>query len=266
MSLPSPAPDATVVVTGASSGIGAELARELVRRGHGVTLVARRRDRLDALAAELLEIRDIAADVVAADLGEPSGRGELLAALERRTVAGLCNNAGFASFGWFWQLDQAREREEVAVNVVALHELTGALLPAMVKRGVGAVLNVGSIAGAQPLPANATYAATKAFVNSFSEALHAELSGTGVSCTLLTPGPVRTEFADRAGIADIEDGSPGLFWETPQNVARQAVEGMERGRRVVVPGLPAKLASAGGRFSPHSVLLPATKLVMDRRF
>jgi short-subunit dehydrogenase len=136
----------------------------------------------------------------------------------------------------------------------------------MVERGAGAICNVGSIAGVQPLPGNATYAATKAFVNSFTEALHAELAGTGVSCTLVTPGPVRTEFSTRAGIADVEHSTPAFAWETPDDVARAALAGMESGRRVVVPGLTAKLASQGGRFTPRRALLPAMKLVMSRRF
>jgi short-subunit dehydrogenase len=268
MSLPPPDPDATVLITGASSGIGAELARLLAERGHNVTLVARRRPQLTELAEELTGRHGVSADVHAVDLGDAAERRKLLSAVRTagRHVAGLCNNAGFGSFGWFSQLDQERERQEVRVNVVALHELTGEFLPAMIERGAGAILNVGSIAGAQPLPGNATYAATKAFVNSLSEALHAELHGSGVSCTLLTPGPVKTEFSERAGVADIEASSPGFAWETPQDVARAAVEGMEKGRRVVVPGLPAKLTSAGGRFAPRTLLLPAAKMVMSRRY
>jgi len=268
MSLPPPDPNATVLITGASSGIGAELARLLAERGHNVTLVARRRQHLTELADELTGRHDITADVHAVDLGDAAERRKLLAAVRAggRHVAGLCNNAGFGSFGWFSQLDQESERQEVRVNVLALHELTGEFLPAMIERDAGAILNVGSIAGAQPLPGNATYAATKAFVNSFSEALHAELAGSGVSCTLLTPGPVKTEFSERAGIADVEASSPGFAWETAHDVARAAVEGMEKGRRVVVPGLPAKLTSAGGRFAPRTLLLPAAKMVMSRRY
>lgn len=268
MSLPAPDRNSTVVVTGASSGIGAALARLLAGRGHALTLVARRREELEALAAEVHERHGVTADVRPADLGDPADRTKLIGALRQsgRTIAGLVNNAGFGSFGWFAALDQEWERQEVHVNVVALHELTGELLPAMVERGAGAICNVGSVAGVQPLPGNATYAATKAFVNSFSEALHSELTGTGVSCTLVTPGPVRTEFAGRAGIGDVEASTPGFAWGTAEDVATAALAGMESGRRVVVPGLTAKAMSQGGRFTPRRVLLPAMKVVMSRRF
>jgi uncharacterized protein len=258
MSLPAPESNTTVVVTGASSGIGAELARELSRRGHHVTLVARRRERLDELAAELGD-----ATAQPADLSDPDGRSELMGVLRNsgRSVAGLCNNAGFGTFGRFWELDADTEAQQVAVNVVALHELTAALLPAMVSRGAGAVLNVGSIAGVQPLPGNATYAATKAFVNSFSEAVHTELKGTGVSCTLLTPGPVRTEFTEVADGGDLESRAPSFTWQSPQDVAKQAVEGMVAGRRVVAPGWTTKLVSTSGRLTPRPLLLPLMRRV-----
>jgi short-subunit dehydrogenase len=258
MGLPAPDPNATIVVTGASSGIGAELARELARRGHHVTLVARRRDRLEELARELGQ-----ATAQPADLADPKSRAELVGTLRSsgRFVAGLCNNAGFGTFGRVWELDADREREQVALNVVALQDLTLQWLPAMVSRGAGAILDVGSIAGAQPLPGNATYAATKAFVNSFSEALHEELKGTGVSCTLLTPGPVRTEFVEVAEAADIEGRAPGFTWKTPQEVARQAVDGMERGRRVVAPGAFTKVVGTSGRVTPRPLLLPLMKRV-----
>ena len=261
MSLPAPDPNATAVVTGASSGIGAELARELSRRGHHVTLVARRRDRLEELARELGN-----ADAQPADLADPASRAELLGVLRNhgRFVAALCNNAGFGTFGRLWELDADRERQMVALNVVALQDLVLELLPAMVSRRTGAVLNVGSIAGGQPLPGNATYAATKAFVNSLSEALHSELKGTGVSCTLLTPGPVRTEFVEVSDGAELEGRAPGFTWQTPQEVARQAVEGMAAGRRVVAPGWATKVVSTSGRLTPRPLLLPLMKRVYTR--
>jgi short-subunit dehydrogenase len=261
MSLPAPDANATVVVTGASSGIGAELARQLSRRGHHVTLVARRRDRLEELAKELDH-----ADVRPADLTSEDGRAELLGALRQtgRFVAGLCNNAGFGSFGRLWELDAEQERRMVQLNVVALHDLTLEVLPRMVERGTGAILNVGSIAGAQPLPGNATYAATKAFVNSLSEALHSELQGTGVSCTVVMPGPVRTEFVDAADGHDIEGRAPGFTWSSAADVASQAVEGMARGKRVVVPGAYAKAATTVGRLSPRTVLLPLMRAAYRR--
>ena len=262
MSLPAPDPNATVVVTGASSGIGAELARELSRRGHHVTLVARRRERLEELATELGE-----ADVRPADLCDAESRAQLLGALRQtgRFVAGLCNNAGFGSFGRLWELEADTERRMVALNVVALHELTLELLPTMVQRGAGAVLNVGSTAGTQPLPGNATYAATKAFVNSLSEALHSELQGTGVSCTVLMPVPVRTEFMDVVDAPEVEGRAPGFVWESARDVALKAVDGMARGKRVVVPGAFAKAATTLGRHAPHAITLPLTRAAYARR-
>ncbi len=266
MSLPVPAASSTVLITGASSGIGTELARGLAQRGYGLTITARRRDRLEDLARELRSAHSVTVDVHPADLGDDAERTELIATVRSsgREVIGLCNNAGFGSFGHFNDLDQDVERQMVALNVVALHELTGALLGDMVTRGRGAILNVASTAAFQPLPGAATYAASKAFVLAFSEALHAELAGTGVSCTSLCPGPVSTEFAERAGIADVESAAK-LAFDSAEGVARQAVDAMLAGRRSVIPGVVNRLGAFGGRFAPRTVLLPLVKLAGDRR-
>ena len=191
MSLPPPNLDTVVVVTGASSGLGAELSRQLAALGHDLVVVARRQDRLEALAEELRRQHGVTVLVTPADLSKAAPRKRLVEALRasEKTVVGLCNNAGFGTFGRVLELDPRREAEMVALNVTAVHELTLAFVPAMVQRRAGAILNVASLAAFQPLPDMATYAATKAFVQSFSEALHAELAGTGVSCTTLCPGP-----------------------------------------------------------------------------
>jgi len=267
LSLPAPAASTTALITGASSGIGTELARDLARRGYGLTITARRSDRLEDLAQELRDVHSVTVDVHAGDLGDDTQRAELVAKVSsgERELIGLCNNAGFGSFGRFNDLDQEVERQMVALNVVALHELTGALLGDMVRRGHGAILNVASTAAFQPLPGAATYAATKAFVLTFSEAVHAELAGTGVSCTSLCPGPVSTEFAERAGVSDLEAASRQLF-DSAEDVARQAVEAMLAGRRSVIPGVVNRLGAFGGRFVPRTLLLPAIKRVGDRRF
>ncbi|MGI8624352.1 MAG: SDR family NAD(P)-dependent oxidoreductase [Solirubrobacteraceae bacterium] len=257
MALPTPASTTTVVVTGASSGIGAELARELARRGYGLTLVARRADRLKALADEIGAARGVTVAVEPADLSDRQDRERLLAALATRTVVGLCNNAGYGNSGRFQEADLDKEQAMVELNCAAPHHLMRALLPGFVAAGAGAVLNVASLAGVQPMPFMASYAATKAFVLSLSEGVHAELAGTGVSVTALLPGPVHTEFEDRAGV----DGglAPELAYLEAPVVARQAVDGMASGRRTVVPSLKWKTAGLAGRFVPRTVYLPLAK-------
>lgn len=250
MALPEPDSTTTVVVTGASSGIGAELARELARRGHRLTLVARRTDRLRELAAELEGEHAIES----CDLQDREARDALA---DRLTgVVGLVNNAGYGDTGAFVDADLDWHQGMVQLNCQALLHLTGRFLPGMVERGSGAVLNLASLASNQPIPNMATYAATKAFVLSFSEGLHAELGGTGVSVTAVQPGPVKTEFWELAG----EDGkNPGVAFLPAEDVARQAIDGMVTGRRTVVPSLKWKGAGAVGRFVPRSVALPLMK-------
>jgi len=258
VSLPAPDPDATAVITGASAGIGAELARQLAARGHNVTLVARREERLLELAETLRASHGVRADVQACDLADDAARGALIETLSagEQDVAVLCNNAGYGSFGPFHRSDLAAESGQVRLNVLALHELTGAFLPGMVSRGRGAILNVASIAAFQPLPNNATYAATKAFVHSFTEAVSAELAGTGVSVTSLCPGPVDTEFGEVAGVGDLESQLPGFLSQSAAEVARAGIEAMAAGKRSVFPGLGPRAAAFGGRFAPRSALLP----------
>jgi len=265
MSLSDPSPEATVLVTGASSGIGRELARDLARRGYHLTLVARARDRLEELADELRAGHGLTVAVHAGDLADEQERDATVAAVraEGRRVDGLCNNAGFGTVRRLVDIPPGRETAQVRLNVLALHALTDVFLRPMVERGRGAILNLGSIAGFQPLPGFATYAATKAFVNAFSEGLHAELHGTGVSCTLLAPGPVRTEFGQRAGAGDWERLS-SLITADPADVARAAVDAMRAGRRSVIPGVAPQLSALGGRVMPRRVLLPLLARVTER--
>lgn len=262
MSLPTADPQGTVLVTGASSGIGAELARQLAARGHNLTLTARRKDRLDALAKELRAAHGVTVDVRKADLSVQAQRTRLVNSLRdgERHVEAVCNNAGYGTYGRFQDLPFERELEEVRLNVLALHELTGTLLPGMLERRQGAILNVASIAGFQPLPNQATYGATKAFVVSFSEALHTDLAGTGVSCTVLCPGPVRTEFADVAEMAQFAQTGPDFVWLAADAVARTGIAGMVKGKRIVYPSLSHQAVAMSGRLSPRSLLLP----VVDR--
>jgi uncharacterized protein len=257
MSLPTPSNQATVVITGASSGIGTELARGLARRGYPLLLVARRRERLDELAGSLRQEYSIGADVMPLDLADNGSRGQLAQRLGSEPIAGLCNSAGFGTSGVFHTLPLERESDEVTLNTLTLMELTHAALPGMVERGAGAVLNIASIAGFQPMPYMAVYSATKAFVQTFSEAVHEELHGTGVSVTVLCPGPVPTEWAE---IANAERFSVPLAQISPRNVAEAAIDGMLAGKRSVVPGIVPKVVSTGGRFAPRSLLLPGIRI------
>jgi short-subunit dehydrogenase len=267
VSLPSPAPNATILITGASAGIGEQLARQLAARGHNLTLVARRKPRLDALADELRRAHGIEADVHKANLSEQGARTRLINELRDgpKDVVALCNNAGFGSFGRFDELDPEREAEMVRLNVNAVHDFVAAFLPGMVERGSGAILNLASVAAFQPMPRNATYSATKAFVLSLSESIHGELSGSGVSCTALCPGPVPTEFSDVAGVGQEQGDVPGFVWVPAADVARAGIEGMVAGKRVVIPGVVHRAIAAGGRFAPRSVLLPIANKVLGAR-
>jgi short-subunit dehydrogenase len=244
-------------VTGASSGIGSDIARELAKRGLGVTLVARREDRLRALAEEL-KATDVRVEVVAADVADPGARAKMVDTINRLglDVEVLINNAGYGSGGAFHELDAESEVAMVRVNCEAVIALTHEYLPKMIERGRGAVLNVGSTAGEQPLPRQATYSASKAFVNTFSDALHEETHGTGVTVTSLRPGPVKTEFGDVAGISEELFSAPDFTIKSSEQVAADAVNGLEHGKRTVAPGVVAKVATIGGRLTPRTMLLP----------
>lgn len=262
MSLPKPQPNVDVLVTGASSGIGTELARGLARRRHNLVLVARRKERLEELATQLRAEHGVEVEVIARDLGTREGRAGLVEELQARArlIGAVCNCAGFGTAGEFARLPLDREQAQVELNAMAVLDLTHAFLDEMTRRGEGAVLNVASIAAFQPIPSMATYSATKAFVQTFSEAVHEELRGTGVSCTVLCPGPVETEWAEIAKAEAVM--IPGTK-VSPQKVAEDAIEGMEEGKRSVVPGIVPKAMAAGGRFTPRSLLLPG--LAIGRR-
>ena len=272
MSLPAPSPDSAALVTGASSGIGASIAHQLAERGHGLVLVARRKDRLDALAQELSGEYGVRAEAVGCDLGKAASRQRLPARIESLglDVNVLVNNAGFATNGAFHESDSARELEQVRVLVEAVVALTSAFLPEMVRRGKGAILNVASTAGMQPLPYSAGYSAAKAYVLTFSEALHQELHGSGVTVTALAPGPVATDFWEIsgwevAGGQSFERAVPRPAWVTAEEAASAGVKGLEAGRRVVIPGLPIRAAMLATQYLPHAVKLPAIEWAMRRR-
>ncbi|MTD43609.1 SDR family NAD(P)-dependent oxidoreductase [Conexibacter sp. W3-3-2] len=261
MSLPKPAASDAALVTGASSGIGVDIARELAQRGHALVLVARREDRLAAVAQELRDAHGVRVEVLACDLADPAARDALpdrVAALGLE-VSILVNNAGYGTVGEIGTVDAAKETGQVRLNCEAVVALSTAYVPAMVARGEGAILVVASSAGFQPIPGQATYAATKAFALSFSEGLHTELKDKGVAVTALCPGPVETEFAAVAGAEELFANAPSFAMVSAAEVARQAVAGLESNRRVVVPGAAIKAVTLGGRYTPRAVLLPLMK-------
>ncbi|QIS03410.1 SDR family NAD(P)-dependent oxidoreductase [Nocardia brasiliensis] len=256
MSLPPPTRTARAVVTGASSGIGVALAEGLARQGYSLILVARRADRLRALADRLADSHGVEAEIRAVDLSDREARAKLCAELSEREIAVLCNNAGFATYGELAQADPIRERRQVELNCVAVHELTLAVLPGMVRRDAGAILITGSTTGNQPGPGNATYAAGKAFANTLAESLHGELAGSGVHCTLLAPGPVRTEYAAVAEVPKLDHALPDLCWVSAEQAAAEAISGMAAGKRRVVPGVFAKVQTFAGQYTPRGLIGP----------
>ena len=241
-----------VLVTGASSGIGEALARRLARDGRRLVLVARRTDRLETLARELRDAHGVATDVVPADLTRPGAVPALVAEVERRglIVDWLVNNAGFGTLGRFDTLPVERELEEIRLNVEALVELCGRCVPGMVQRRRGVVMNIASLGGFTPGPYMATYAATKAFVISFSEAIALELRDTGVHVLCVCPGFTRTEFQQKAEL-DVH-GVPDFAWMSAEAVADEAVRAVGR-KTVLVNGAMNRMTASAIHFVPRTL-------------
>ncbi len=254
--LPPASGNGTVLVTGASSGIGEQLAREFAGRGRHVVLVARRAEKLEALAAEL----GPAADVLAADLSDPAARAALPGRVAELglVVDVLVNNAGLSTSGPVSASDPDAELNLVEVDVAAVVDACSRFLPGMVSRGRGAVLNVASVGAFGPLPGQAAYGAAKAFVLSYTAAIGEELRGTGVVAAALCPGPVSTEFGQKAGISDADAAAalPKAMWVDAAVVAKAAVDGLAAGRTVIVPGLLNRIGAAAYQHLPRRLLLP----------
>ncbi len=261
MALPTPSPTSTAVVTGASSGIGAAIARELADRGHGVTLVARREDRLRELADELAS--RVRVEVIGCDVADSAARAGLLDEVDRRGLTAdiLVNNAGIGTIGSVATTSVDDEIAQVRVNVEAVIDLTTRAVQQMVPRGRGAILNVGSTAGYHPFPGQVGYAATKAFVINYTEGLRGELAGSGVTVALLNPGPVRTEFLKNAGMDErkFADAFPKFLWLPASDVARTGVDALDGDRGTVIPGLPSQISTKLFQFMPRRLLLPLLK-------
>ena len=256
MSVPAPSPDARAVVTGASQGIGQALATELAARGHNLIITARRADVLDELATGLQQRFGVTVEVRAVDLAEPAQRAELAGELARRDISILCANAGTATFGAVANLDPAAEMAQVQLNVLGVHDLVLAVLPGMLARNAGGILISGSAAGNSPIPNNATYAATKAFANTFSESLRGELKNTGVHVTLLAPGPVRAEVPDPDEASLVDRLIPDFLWISVEHTAQLSLDGLERNKMRVVPGLTSKAMSVASGYAPRAIVTP----------
>ena len=244
------------LITGASAGLGVDFARQLAAKGKRLVLVARRKDRLDELAAELGNAR-----TVEADLSLEGAAAKLVAdvAAHGEHVELLVNNAGFGLTGRFAELDGKRQRQMIDLNCGALVELTHAVLPGMIERASGAILNVASTAAFQPGPGMAVYFATKAFVLSFSEALHEEVKKKGVKVSALCPGPTATEFGAVAGFKPNGPSSKLAAQSAP--VVQAGLDGLERNQAVVIPGAGNKATAQAHRFFPRSVVRRAAGLI-----
>jgi len=248
------------LVTGASSGIGAELAVLLAERGHDLLLTARDAVRLEAVAARVRQA-GASTEVLPLDLGAPSGVSALVGWVGHRDIAVLVNNAGFGDSDPVVTADAGVLAAMIGLNVTALTLLTRAFVPGMVARGSGRILNVASTASFSPVPTMAVYGATKAFVLSFSEAVAEELAGTGVTVTALCPGPTLTAFADRAAM-----GSSNLFRSAmgAQEVARQGLRALFAGRRIKVTGFQNALMAFSIRLSPRNLNAKIAKAMMAK--
>lgn len=258
MSLPKPSPGTTAIVTGASSGIGEAIARNLAGRGYGLTLVARSRGKLEALAAQL--DAKVRVEVVPCDLSDREARAALPDRVAELglTVDILVNNAGLSTVGPIAESDPDAESNMIEVDVLAVADLSTRFLPGMVERQRGAILNVASTAAFQPLPGQAGYGACKAFVLSYTQALAGELRGTNVTATALCPGPVHTGFGEAAGIttADAEASLPPFMWESPEKVADVGITALDRGDVVAIPGIANRATAMLGHITPKRFLVP----------
>lgn len=251
------ASDGIALVTGATAGIGAVFADRLARRGYGLVIVARGQERLETEASRIRVEHRVPCEALAADLGRSADLARVEVRAAEGDIALLVNNAGFGTFGPFVEAEVEREEEEIRVLVVALMRLTRAALPGMIKRGRGGIINVSSVAGFQPGVFNATYGASKAFVNSFTQAVHEEARGTAVRVQLFCPGFTRTEFQTRnrrSGPPRPGWHIPGWAWQTPEQVVDASLRALDQGRAVCIPGIHNKAIAALGSKSPRTLV------------
>jgi short-subunit dehydrogenase len=266
MSLPQPSPESIALVTGASSGIGEQFARQLSERGYRVALVARREDRLSGLANELGG--SDRAVTIAADLAVPEDRDRLAARIEElgAPVDILVNCAGFGVYKPFAETSREEELKQIRVLAEAPVDLMSRYLPGMIERGQGAIINVSSTAGFQALPYNAGYSAAKAHVLLLSEAVHAEVKEHGVTVTAVCPGPVPSGFQEASDAGYFAERLPKFTFASPERVARDGIKAADRGRISVIPGGPqVRMAFGPNRKMPRWLALPVSKRMMARK-
>ncbi|WPF65662.1 MULTISPECIES: mycolate reductase [unclassified Corynebacterium] len=256
MALPAPSPASYALITGASQGIGEALARDLAARGHNLILVARRESVLASLAEELSAHHRVTAEVFACDLAKDDEVTRLIEHIGTKRIHIAINSAGIASFGPFMKQDWDYETNQFHLNATAVFRLSRAVLGPMIERNEGALCNVGSAAGNIPIPNNATYVFTKAGVNAFTEALHYELKGTGVHCTLLAPGPVRDAHIDPAEASIVDKVVPDFLWTTYESCAHETLEALANNKRRVVPGPLSKAMNTLSAITPTALISP----------
>ncbi len=255
----------TALITGASSGIGASFARQLAASDHDLILVARSADKLEVLAAELCSAHGVRVDVLPTDLAQPAPGAALYARVTAlgRQVDVLINNAGFGAAGAFHGIEPERHQQMLALNIAAVVDLVQAFVPDMVRRRQGAILNVASLAGFQPMPYMSVYAASKAFVLSFSEGLWGEYRQRGIRVLAVCPGPVDTPFFEAAG-DNLRAAVPSSLMKTPDDVARAALKALDRGDSSLVPGVTGKLVAVLPRLLPRKLLAWSVGRTMRR--
>ena len=258
----------TALITGASGGIGLELTKEFARDGYNLVLVARSKEKLEAIAADLSKQYNISATVVAKDLSKASAPDELYNELKTQGIGidALVNNAGFATYGKFVEIPLEQELQEMQLNMVTLTHLTKLFSKDMVERRNGKILNVASTAAFQPGPLMAVYYATKAYVLSFSEALANELEGTGVTVTVLCPGPTESGFQERAAMQDsklVQKGGMMRMMTSPE-VAKQGYEATKRGQVLVIPGFTNQVGAFLPRFTPRKLTTRIARSMQER--
>lgn len=258
---PSPAGDATCLITGCSSGIGAAIARELASRGFNVDVAARRREALDALVSEIERNHGVRATAHSCDINDDGARQSVLDAIAGRgdRIVVLVNNAGLGVSGRLHKIERERVTQLIDTNVRSLTALLHPVAVQMAEHGSGAILNVASTASFQPSARESLYTGSKAYVKSLSDALHVELAPAGVGVTSLCPGLTHTEFHDVAGLDESWANTPDLLWMDADEVARQGVAGMLAGKRCVIPGAVNKVSAAAGQATPRPILLRLTR-------